>query len=191
LDLEAQFDSLDDPYFANHGSRLDLRLNLRDPDLGGSTSFRRASTSGRHFFRLTSETVLSVSGEWGMIAGDEVPLLERFFTGGAQYLTFSASPFVGLDRDQILARHHFGSGLAVRHQLRAIPLGLIRKVYVGARYQIGLFNEGEDLRRFLKLLHGVGVGLYLDSTYLGPMALEVGGTDRRDFNVYLSMGYRF
>jgi hypothetical protein len=100
-------------------------------------------------------------------------------------------PFLGLQRDQIAARHFFDGGLTLRYLLKTIPLGIIRNVYVGAKYQAGLFNQGDELDEFRDLIHGFGGGLYLDSDFLGPIALEFAGTNEKDFNVYFSFGYRF
>ncbi len=78
-----------------------------------------------------------------------------------------------------------------RYRVKSFPLSFVRAIFLGGKYRAGFFNQGEELTRFRDLLHGYGGGLYLDTKYLGPISLEFGGTDQKDFNFYLSMGYKF
>jgi len=40
-------------------------------------------------------------------------------------------------------------------------------------------------------VHGVGVGVYMDRRFPGPMRLELTGSNRNTLSIYGSMGYAF
>ncbi|MFQ5739499.1 MAG: patatin-like phospholipase family protein [Acidobacteriota bacterium] len=190
LRAEVRSDTLDDFDFPNHGSVNRFSFEWQDPALGGDFSFTRFIASADHYFSPTSKSTFGLNGAWGLVS-DRVPFYERLFSGGAHYLRASSLPFVGLDRDQLASRHLFYLGASYRYRIKTLQLGLIRNIYWGLRYQSGLFNREDDLLDFQSLLHGFGGGLYLDTRFIGPIRLEAGGTNRKDFNVYFSVGHFF
>jgi outer membrane protein assembly factor BamA len=189
LDVKASIDTLDDHSLAQGGFRGEFSYEWQDTNLGSDTNLGRLLARGERFFSLSTKVTLNLEGDYGLVHGEELPFLERNFTGGGHFMSFSSRPFIGLQRDQIVSRHNATAGLGGRYQLFRFPLSFVKAVELGGRYRAGVFSRNDDLTDFGHLLHGFGGGVYLKTRYLGPISFEMGGTSQGDFNAYFSLGY--
>ncbi len=190
LRVGARLDSLDSLSLPTSGWAGQIFAEVAESGLGGDHSYVKLSAKGVRHFAVDGRSTLGVSGNWGLVEGDP-PFFDRFYVGGAQYLAFSAEPFVGLRRDEIVADHFVTAGVSYRRIVKDFQLGLLKSVSLGGEYQAGLFNRDDRLSQFRSLLHGFGGGLYLDTRFLGALKVSFGGTDRGDFNAYVSVGPSF
>ncbi len=133
------YDRRDSRFLPNEGYFLQLSQDLAG--LGGDTRYLRNELRGEYYFPLTSEVVLSLGLSAGYILGlgEDVPLSERFFLGGASLRGFQQAGVGPRDRNtgDALGGNLYYVGTA---ELR-FPLGLPKELRMFGR----AFAEGGSL----------------------------------------------
>lgn len=86
LTVSATYDNRDDLFNTRKGSFVELRSSLVGSFLGGTDSYMTTSLTGRNFFpasrRITVATALQFGWQGMFRTTREIPLSERFYTGG-------------------------------------------------------------------------------------------------------------
>ena len=140
------------------------------------------------FVQLHESWTLGVKGQWGYVS-TSAPVYDYLYVGGAGHFQEASIDFPGLNRDALRVTRMASGSLLVRKRFQAPSVEIFRDLVVGAFYRAGLFNRA--LTGYDDWVHGVGVGMYMDRRFPGPMRLEVTGSNRNTLSIYGSMGYAF
>ena len=182
---------------------FDVTLDTRDksflPDHGFFMRWKArrvfATSDYYHFFgdwaqfvRLHESWTLGIQGQWGYVS-EHAPAYDYLYVGGARHFGVASIDFPGLNRDALRVTRMASGSFLVRKRFVEPSVAVLRDLVVGAFYRAGLFNRA--LTGFDDWVHGVGVGVYMDRRFPGPMRLEVTGSNRNTFSIYGSMGYAF
>ncbi len=183
------WDSYDRGDFPSTGQRSMVSVEWIDRALGSDHSFLKASADYRRRFQILTKHSLSVGGHWAAIDGG-APFYDLIYTGGAQYLDFASTRFIGLRRDRFSSKQSLILDLSYRHQVAAFQLGVLKGIYANAAYNIGWLGAGPDSRDLGSPLHGYGFGASLDIRLLGPVRFLLSRAEN-EWTSYFSIGYGF
>jgi NTE family protein len=185
-----EIDTLDDYDFPTSGFRGNAFLDRYERVVGSDRAFGRAAGSYQHYVSFGPDYTLGLSGRGGHLDG-ETPFVERFYIGGVQPFGFSSARFIGLSRDEIAARDFVMAGVLLRYRVKRFQSGTVRGVHMSASYDTGIFARDGRLLREGDRIHGVGLSLFLDVRYLGPVRFEIGRAQAGDPTAYFSIGRAF
>jgi outer membrane protein insertion porin family len=193
IELALARDTRDNIFEPTTGSRSVLDLSFAG--LGGDTQFYRVVAEHGHFFPLpifnwifAARAVAGYASGWG---GEEVPIFERFFLGGATSLRGQGTREVG-PRDENGAVIGGTSELLFSAELLIPVFPRFRLVFffdAGNAYGFGDSFDPTDLRL------GAGGGFRFFSP-LGPLRLELGyNLDRKSgedaYQIHFAVGSPF
>jgi outer membrane protein insertion porin family len=193
LELGLVRDSRDNIFEPTVGSRN--ALDVAVAGLGGDTRYYRIVAESAHFFPLpVFNWILGARALAGVIqgfGGQEVPIFERFFLGGATTLRGQRTRSVG-------PRDARGSVIGGDSEL-LFSVELIIPVF--PRFRVAFFFDAGNAYGFgtdfdpTDLRLGAGLGFRFFSP-LGPLRLEVGYNldrqrDEKDYQIHFAVGSPF
>ncbi len=183
-------DTVDKVHFPEKGGDVRFDFTVSRRSLGSDFDFNRYSLnlSRHHTFR--DRGTLTLTGFLGGTRGS-TPFFEQFYLGGVNYTAGSSQLFYGLRRDEFLSRNMGVANVGYRHRLQKTNFSLARALYLGFNYSVaGVKLDVPRPSTRTSILHGFGVGLYLD-TFIGPVRLDTGFAENGRANLYLSVGPEF
>lgn len=182
-------DTLDDFDVPASGALATAFVDRYERALGSKMAFNRSSASGEYYVSVKDLTV-GVSGRAGR-AGDDAPMVERFFIGGGRAFSFSSARFIGLSRDEVVARRFVMAGIELRYRVKRFQSGTIKGAYLSAIYDLGKFAQGPRPLTEESAVTGVGFRAFLDVRYVGPVRFELGRAGNRRIATSFSLGRTF
>lgn len=196
LTLSLLRDSRNDLVNTNHGTFSSLDVESAGAFLKGTATF--VKISGRHklFYPIGSRLVLASALTAGWMdrfgASREIPIQERFFTGGASSVRGFKEKFVGPQNER---QRPIGGNILLVLNLVEIRYMFYKKFSAIAFLDAGNVWSGLPQAEKLDLRKGLGVGLRFNSP-LGILRLDYGlKLDRRagetPGEIYFSVGQAF
>jgi outer membrane protein insertion porin family len=187
VEVSVVHDSRDDILIARRGGRYEASVfgSFGDVEaIGGEIG-------GVHFFQLPADLILSLQGRVSTVEGDDVPIFQRLFLGGANTLR-------GFDYRDVGPKDENGEPLGGQTSVffsAEVTFPIIESVRGAAFYDVGAvgtdsFDFGGDINS------NVGVGLRLFLPF-GPLAVDFGIPVQSDeFNdsggkFQFNVGYKF
>lgn len=152
-------------------------------------AFDRSAASGEYYVSVKDLTV-GVAGRAGR-SGDDAPVVERFFVGGGRAFAFSSARFIGLSRDEVVARSFVMAGIELRYRVKRFQSGTIKGAYLSTIYDVGKFAQGIRPLTKESAVKGVGFRAFLDVRYLGPVRFELGRAGNHRIATSFSLGRTF
>jgi len=189
-------DTTSDPFFPERGSLVQARLERAGGLLGGDVHFNRASLDGASYRRLYRGLIAAVSGRAGVIhqfrPSPEVPVYERFFTGGANsvrgYRERGVGPVDGLGAPR-------GGNVLLGGNLE-LRFPLFWRFWGTVFLDGGQVDPSSELVFPARWKYGTGAGLRV-RTPVGPLRLDWGHklgprpADESGWRLHLSLGEAF
>lgn len=187
FELSYVYDSRDSILLSRRGGRYEASLygSVGDvEDVGGQIG-------GVHFFSLPYDCILSLQGKLATVEGDNVPIFERLFLGGANTLR-------GFDYREVGPKDGTGEPLGGQTSVflsAEVTFPIIESVRGAVFYDVGSVSEDSfDFGGDLNSDVGVGLRLFLP---FGPLAVDFGVPIQSDeyndsggkFN--FNVGYKF
>lgn len=187
VEVSVVHDSRDDILIARRGGRYEASVfgSFGDVEaIGGEIG-------GVHFFQLPADFILSLQGRVSTVEGDDVPIFQRLFLGGANTLR-------GFDYRDVGPKDENGEPLGGQTSYffsAEVTFPIIENVRGAAFYDVGAvgsdsFDFGGDINS------NVGLGLRLFLPF-GPLAVDFGIPVQSDeFNdsggkFQFNVGYKF
>jgi len=136
------YDSRDDPFDPNRGTRFSLRLRMAGGPLGGDFDYFRPEIAYSLFLPLTKRTVFAFNIEGGQFFpynGSEIPIYERYRLGGDRSLR-GFSDYTVLPRDAN-GNYFVSSGGSKLGGDRFWQVNLEYQFKVGGPVKIVLFSD--------------------------------------------------
>jgi outer membrane protein insertion porin family len=165
------YDTRDSLMLTRKGHRVDLQTYVSGGPLGGDVQTYGFDLEGAKYFLLPGDTILTFNAEianvttWG--GGDDVPIFDRLYLGGANNLRgFSFREVGPKDKD--------GEPIGGRGLIRATveyTFPVVEKVRGAVFYDVG--GVGRDSFNYGKINSDAGVGLRLDLP-IGPVRIDYG-----------------
>lgn len=190
------YDTRDSLFLTRKGERIDLSVYVAGGVLGGNTDIYGFDLEGSKYFSLPWDTILTINGEIATVStwagGDEVPIWDRLYLGGANNLRGFKFRDVGpKDKD---GEPIGGNTLARMTVEYTFPV--VDKIRGAVFYDIGFVNSGTYDFSTGDVNSDVGVGVRLDLP-IGPVRIDVGLPLQKDshssggakFN--FNIGYQF
>jgi len=182
-------DTRDDLFLTRTGRKLEFGVAYSG--LGGDVENTHLQAGGVQYFNLPYDTIVSFSGDVHAVSGDDVPIFDRVFLGGANNLR-------GFDFRDVGPRDINGEaigGLTSGFASAEVTVPIIQKVRGALFYDVGVVSADEfSFDGDVNSDWGVGLRLFLP---VGPIRLDYAfpiSTDefndssgRFNFNI----GYRF
>ncbi|MFH2202312.1 MAG: BamA/TamA family outer membrane protein [Elusimicrobiota bacterium] len=194
--LLANRDTTDDPFFPTRGTLVQGRIERAGGVLGGDVHFNRASLDGAWYRGLWKKLTLAASARTGAIRqfgpASEVPVYERFFTGGAN--TIRGYRERGVGRVDDLGAPVGGNVLLGANIELRFPI--FWRFWGAAFLDGGQVDPREGLVVPAHWKYGTGAGLRV-RTPVGPLRLDWGyklsrqNADDSDWRIHLSLGEAF
>jgi NTE family protein len=182
-------DTLNTRNFPQSGAIARIQIDKRSPSLGADFNNSKWQADYQRYFPVFRESTFRVNASAAFSRG-AVPFYDRFFVGGYSFSERASRQFLGLDRDEIIARQLVLLGGIFRRQISARSLGFLKRTYLIAAYN-GLFFSSRETRPYqFHFLSGGGLGLEND-TLFGPVRVVGGWGEHSRFHVYVSLGSRF
>lgn len=155
------YDSRDSAVLARSGHKIDVGLTLAGTALGGDVDTITFSFQGQKFWNLKWDTILSVSGELASVdsTGDDIPIFERMFLGGARTLRGFEFRDIG-PRDTGYTEEVFG-GNSLGYVSVEYTVPIIETVRAAVFYDAGFVNEASWDLVPSDLYSNVGFGIRL------------------------------
>ncbi|MBU0518127.1 outer membrane protein assembly factor BamA [bacterium] len=174
LKVSPVFDSRDNMFNTRRGIYLEWSNELAGSFLGGDDTFLRSIWRGKWFYSLRSNTVFGTALEVGWMdhlgGSDEIPLNERFYTGGPNSLRAIGYQLAGpLDED--------GTPLGGQFKLVWNAVEIRQSIYkmIGAAAFLDVGNVWWQIRDFqlreMRLAPGFGLRI---NTPIGIVRGDVG-----------------
>lgn len=194
LDLNYVHDTRDSIFITRKGHKLEA--GMMAAGLGGDVKAWGGNIGGQQFFSLPGDTILSFEGMARWIQGDNVPIFERLFLGGANNLR-------GYDyRDagpKDVKGEPLGGNMSI-YGSTEYSFPIIEKVRGAVFWDVGMVSGGYPAGLNVigegEIYSNVGVGLRMFLP-IGPIRVDlglpmvkdkyVGQSPRFNFN----MGYKF
>ncbi|MDA0711558.1 MAG: hypothetical protein O3B73_15265, partial [bacterium] len=179
-------DTRDKSFLTQHGSSASL-------DVKRVLSPSRAThwlASGSHFVTPRKDWTLGLKGAWGTVSSG-APGYDHISVGGAGYFSTGSVDFAGTQRDAFRTRHLALGGVLIRKSFGEPFVEALRDFAVGGFYQAGRVDAPSGSNSGYAWVHGLGVGLYLDRRFTGPIRFEVTGSNHDPLLVFASVGYAF
>lgn len=182
-------DTRDDLFLSRRGHKLNLGASYSG--LGGSVENTHLEAGALQFFQLPFDAILSVNGEVHTVVGDDVPIFDRVFLGGANNLR-------GFDFRDVGPRDDLGEpigGQTSGYATVELTVPVIEKVRGALFYDVGMVSADDfSFDGDVNSDWGVGLRLFLP---VGPIRLDYAfpinsdefndSSGRFNFNI----GYRF
>ena len=147
-------DLRDNPLDPKRGAYISVRVHQGTPFAGGAATFTQLTPDLRVYLSLgTPRLVLALRARGGAILGDDVPVTERYFSGGAQ-------------------SHRGFSERALAPTLVQRRNGEVRSVVIGGA---GLLEAGAELR--------LGLGTLWSLPLVGTLFLDGGEVTNDPYNL--------
>lgn len=182
-------DTRDDLFLTRKGRKISLGAN--HAGLGGSVEDTQFEASALQYFHLPFDMILSLDGQVRAVEGDQVPIFDRLFLGGANNLR-------GFDYRDVGPRDINGEPLGGRTTWFAsaeLTVPVIDKVRSALFYDAGLVSPDEfSFDGNVNSDWGVGLRLYLP---VGPIRLDYAfpitsdGVNDSGGRFNFNIGYRF
>ena len=189
IDLSWVHDTRDSVYITRKGHKLEIGGMV---SAGGDVDVYGFTLNAAQYFHLPWDTILSVEGSFRTVdGGDNVPIFERLFLGGANNLR-------GFDYRDVGPKDEFGEpigGLTSAYASIEYTFPIMEKVRGALFYDVGMvsdssFDWGGDINSNV----GVGLRLFLP---IGPIRIDFGIPVQSDeFNdnsgqFQFNVGYKF
>ncbi len=189
-------DSRDDMINTTRGSLTSFDVESAGAFLAGTSTFIKFTARRKQFFRVTKKFVIgsAVSCGWMGNYGEskEIPIQERFFSGGANSVRGFKEKFLGPKNE---ANNPIGGNIHLVLNVIELRYLLIKKFSVIAFTDIGNVWPDNSHLTPLKLRGGAGIGLRYHSP-LGILRIDYGlkinrepGESAGEF--YFSVGHAF
>ena len=189
LTFHVNRDSLDLPVFPRNGMLLQAHFDKRSTALGSDLDYSKLQIDGRRYFSVSANTTLQIGATAGYSHGP-VPFFDLFYVGGYSFSERASRQFLGLDHDELLARQIGIFSASYRRQILNKPLGFVKRGFLTGTYNGVLSSTRQASPYEFDLLHGMGVGLALD-TMIGPMRAAGGWSEAGRLHFYISIGPSF
>lgn len=182
-------DTRDDLFLTRKGRKFNAGVSYSG--VGGNVENTQLEAGVLQYIHLPFDAILSLNGEVHAVTGDDVPIFDRVFLGGANNLR-------GFDFRDVGPRDSRGEpigGLTSGYASAEITVPVVEKVRAALFYDVGLVSADEfSLDGNVNSDWGVGLRLYLP---VGPIRLDYAfpinsdefndSSGRFNFNI----GYRF
>jgi len=189
------YDTRDSLFLTRHGERIDLSVYVAGGFLGGNTDIYGFDLEAAKYFLLPWDTILTIHGEIASVStwagGDEVPIFDRLYLGGANNLRGFKFRDVGPKDEN---GEPIGGGTLAEFTVE-YTFPIIDKIRGAVFYDIGVVGEG-SYNFGGNVNSDVGLGVRLDLP-IGPVRIDVGlplmkddfssGSPKFNFNI----GYQF
>jgi len=189
IGLNYVIDTRDDLFQPRKGHKLNAGVAYSG--LGGDVSNYKLEAGGIQYFNFPFDTILSVEGHFNVVDGDDTPIFDRLFLGGANNLR-------GFDYRDVGPRDETGEplgGLTSAYASTEFTIPVMRQLRFALFYDIGVVSaESYDLSATVNANYGIGLRLFLP---IGPLRLDYGipvasdefndNSGRFNFNI----GYKF
>jgi outer membrane protein assembly factor BamA len=182
-------DSLDSPDFPRSGAMLRAQYDKRNPSLGADIDNSKWQIDYQRYFSVSGKSTFRINAAAGYTRGP-VPFYDQFFIGGYSFSESASRQFLGLDCDELLVSQMGILGAGYRRQLFSDPLTFIRRGFLMATYNGVFSSTRQDSPYNFDLLHGVGIGLALE-TLIGPFRASGGWAEEGRFHFYITFGPSF
>lgn len=198
VSLGLGYDTRDNIYIPTHGTFVSGGIEYAGGFIGGDKNYVKASGSVSFYKSFFERIVLELKGRTGVVfpfgGSDEVPIYERWFSGGADTIRGYAERKVG-PRDPGSNDPIGGEATTVGNAEVTFPL--YEKIIKGAVF----YDVGNTWRRTTQYFDGnfksgVGVGVRV-KTPLGPFKLDYGYplisnyNDKKEGQFYFSISHGF
>jgi outer membrane protein insertion porin family len=190
------YDTRDSLFLTRKGERIEFTTYLAGGFLGGNTDIYGFDLEASKYFSLPWDTILTINGEIATVStwagGDEVPLWDRLYLGGANNLRGFKFRDVGpKDED---GEPIGGNTLARLTVEWTFPV--VDKIRGAVFYDVGFVNAGTYDFDLSDVASDVGLGVRLDLP-IGPVRIDYGIPIQKDrwsgsggkFN--FNIGYQF
>ena len=117
------------------------------------------------------------------------PMHEYLALGGAGHFSDAALPVVGLNRDELKVSRFVSLGVSVWKHVKTWET--LPRSAIGVFYQGGIYNMVTNPNRPNVWIHGFGIGGYVNTSFLGPMRVDVVSTEKRKIRIYTGIGFGF
>ncbi len=190
------YDTRDSLFLTRRGERIDFSTYVAGGFLGGDTDIYGFDLEASKYFLLPWDTILTLNGEVATVAtwsgGDEVPIFDRLYLGGANNLRGFKFRDVGpKDEDG----EPIGGNTLARFTVE-YTFPVVDKIRGAVFYDVGFVNSGEYDFTSGNVSSDVGIGVRLDLP-IGPVRIDYGfplqkdefssGSGKFNFNI----GYQF
>ena len=104
-------------------------------------------------------------------------------------MSSAALRVVGLRRDELSAFRFVSARISIWSHLRfweSIQRSAIGVFYQGGRYYFPAYTDQPYTN-----IHGFGIGGYINTKIFGPIRIDIVSTQRKDIEVYTSIGFAF
>ncbi|MBT4140597.1 MAG: BamA/TamA family outer membrane protein [Candidatus Latescibacteria bacterium] len=179
-------DTRNKPFLPDQG----LFMRLRAKRVFAMPDYYHLFGTLSQFVRVRDNWTVGLNGTWGYVSA-AAPAYDHLYVGGAEHFGVAAVAFPGVSRDALRVTRMASGGISVRKRFRDPSVEALRDLAVGAFYRAGIFNRAPSLVGVDEWIHGLGVGMYLDRRFPGPMRLEVTGSNRNTLLIYGAVGYAF
>ncbi|MFT5467727.1 MAG: outer membrane protein insertion porin family [Verrucomicrobiales bacterium] len=189
LGLDYIHDTRDDIFIPRSGHRFNAGASYSG--LGGDIQNTHFEAGAVQYFHLPFDSIFSIEGHFHAVEGEDTPIFERRFLGGANNLR-------GFDFRDVGPKDATGEaigGLTSAYATAEYTFPIIRQIRGALFYDIGVVSEEElSLDGDVNANYGVGIRLYLP---VGPLRLDYGiPTASDEFNdnngrFNFNIGYRF
>ncbi len=188
-------DTRDSVFLPRDGMRLNAGTYLSGEFLGGDVDTYGVNTGAVKYFSLPFDTIFSIEGNLEVVdelSGDQPPIFERVFLGGANNLR-------GFDFREVGPKDEFGEplgGQTAAYLTAEYTFPLIKRVRGALFYDWGFVNEDDFDFSTSEANSNFGVGLRLFLP-VGPIRLDFGIPVQSDeFNdsdgkFNFNIGYQF
>lgn len=182
--LSARVDTRDDAHLPRHG----IYFHTRAKWAHRRVSYRQIQTQLAYFACPRPQLSAGVWSQAGHL-GQSAPVYEHFHMGGAGHFRMAASRLIGLRRDEVRTSGFLSAGISVWYRVKFWD-DLSRSA-VGVFYQGSRYNSASDVNGRDAYAHGVGIGFYIGTRFLGPIRVDVTKPDRKGLRIYTSVGFAF
>lgn len=189
-------DTRDNFFLTRKGHKIDLQAYVAGGFLGGNTDIYGFDLEGSKYFLLPWDTILTINGEVGSVStwagGDEVPIFDRLYLGGANNLRGFRFRDVGPKDEN---GEPIGGNTLARFTIE-YTFPIVEKIRGAIFYDAGFVNSRSYDFSVGDYNSDVGFGVRLDLP-IGPVRIDYGiplNSDRFNgsggkFN--FNIGYQF
>jgi outer membrane protein insertion porin family len=190
------YDSRDSVFLSRKGMRIDASAYIVGGPLGGQTNIYGFDLEASKYILLPWDTILTFNGEVGAVStwdgGDQVPLWDRLYLGGANNLRGFKFHDVGPKDD---TSEPLGGNTLARLTVE-YTFPIMDKVRGAIFYDVGFVNSGSYDFGTQDINSDFGIGIRLDLP-IGPVRIDYGIPIQKDnfssssgqFN--FNIGYQF
>lgn len=189
IGLDYIHDTRDDLFLPRSGHRFNVGAAYSG--LGGDVEDTHFEVGGIQYLNLPFDTIFSIQGHFNSVSGDDVPIFDRRFLGGANNLR-------GFDFRDVGPKDASGEpigGQASGWATAELTVPIIRQLRGALFYDVGVVSPDDfSLDGDVNSNFGVGIRLFLP---VGPLRLDYGiPIDSDEFNdssgrFNFNIGYSF